>query len=200
MDGIARQRVQVDLVQHHWEDLLRLAGSLQMGMAPANEMVRLLQGGGRPTAIGRAVGEIGRIAKTFHLLSVIDDPIYRRGMLLQLNRGEARYSLARDTFFGQKGEVRQPYREGQEEQLGALGFVVNVIVVWNTHYIDRTLETLRALGREVKPEDVERLSPLGHDHINYLGKYSFALDETIRAGEFLPLRQIEDEGEEAGEE
>ena len=39
-----------------------------------------------------------------------------------------------------------------------------------------TLETLRALGREVKPEDVERLSPLGHDHINYLGKYSFALD------------------------
>ena len=66
-------------------------------------------------------------------------------------------------------------------------------------YIDRTLETLRALGREVKPEDVERLSPLGHDHINYLGKYSFALDETIRAGAFLPLREIdeEEEGEEA---
>lgn len=81
---------------------------------------------------------------------MIDDPIYRRGMLLQLNRGEARHSLARDTFFGQKGEVRQPYCEGQEEQLGALGFVVNVIVVLNTLYIDQTLETLRTLGREVK--------------------------------------------------
>jgi TnpA family transposase len=199
LNSIARQRVQVDLIRHHWEDLLRLAGSLQMGMVPANEVVRLLQGGGRPTALGRAVGEIGRIAKTFHLLSVIDDPVYRRGMLLQLNRGEARHSLARDTFFGQKGEVRQQYREGQEEQLGALGFVVNVIVVWNTLYIDRTLNMLRALGREVKPEDVERLSPLGHDHINYLGKYSFALNETIQAGEFLPLREIEDE-EEADEE
>ncbi len=30
-----------------------------------------------------------------------------------------------------KGEVRQRYREGQEEQLGALGLVVNAIVLWN---------------------------------------------------------------------
>lgn len=157
LNGIARQRVHPELISHHWEDLLRLAGSLQMGTVPANEVVRLLQGGGRPTTLGRAVGEIGRIAKTFHLLSVIDDPVYRRGMLLQLNRGEARHSLARDTFFGQKGEVRQPYREGQEEQLGALGFVVNVIVVWNTLYLDRTLNTLRQAGHEVQPEDVERL-------------------------------------------
>ena len=161
LNGIARQRVHVELIRHHWEDLLRLAGSLQMGTVPANEVVRLLQGGGHPTTLGRAVGEIGRIAKSFHLLSVIDDPVYRRGMLLQLNRGEARHSLARDTFFGQKGEVRQPYREGQEEQLGALGFVVNLIVVWNTLYMDLTLNTLRMAGREVRPEDVERLSRRG---------------------------------------
>jgi hypothetical protein len=47
----------------------------------------------------------------------------------------------------------------------------------------------------VRPEDVERLSPLGHDHINYLGQYSFALDEAIRAGDFHPLRQAEEEEE-----
>ncbi len=112
-------------------------------------------------------------------------------MLLQLNRGEARHSLARATFFGQKGEVRQRYREGQEEQLGALGFVVNLIVVWNTLYLDRIVETLRGRGVEVNPEDVERLSPLIHDHISYLGQYSFALDEAIRAGAFHPLRELE---------
>lgn len=31
--------------------------------------------------------------------------------------------------------VRQRYREGQEDQLGALGLVVNVIVLWNTLYM-----------------------------------------------------------------
>jgi hypothetical protein len=30
------------------------------------------------------------------------------------------------------GELRQRYREGQEDQLGALGLVVNMIVFWNT--------------------------------------------------------------------
>jgi TnpA family transposase len=48
LNGIARQRVQVDLIQHHWEDLLRLAGSLQMGMVPATEVVRLPRAAGVP--------------------------------------------------------------------------------------------------------------------------------------------------------
>src|SRR5437773_2124881 len=37
------------------------------------------------------------------------------------NRGESRHGMARAIFHGQGGEVRQRYREGQEDQLGALG-------------------------------------------------------------------------------
>jgi len=44
--------------------------------------------------------------------------------LTQLNRGEGRQHLARVVFHGQRGEVRQCYREGQEDQLGALGFSI----------------------------------------------------------------------------
>ena len=72
-----------------------------------------------------------RKERVFHImLSYIDDPAYRRRILIQLNKGESRHSLARATYFGQKGEVRQRYREGQEEQLGALGLVVNAMVLW----------------------------------------------------------------------
>jgi len=39
------------------------------------------------------------------------------------NRGEGRHSLARAIFHGQRGELRQRYREGQEDQLGVLGLV-----------------------------------------------------------------------------
>ena len=63
----------------------------------------------------------------------VDDEAYRRRILTQLNRGESRHSLSRAGFYGRRrGEVRQRYREGQEEQLGALGLVVNAIVLWNT--------------------------------------------------------------------
>jgi TnpA family transposase len=72
----------------------------------------------------------------------IDDENRRRATLLQLNRGEGRHSLARDVFHGKRGELRQRYREGQEDQLGALGLVVNIIVLWNTIYIDAALAQL----------------------------------------------------------
>src|SRR5580704_12019338 len=36
--------------------------------------------------------------------------------------------------------------------------------------------------------DVARLSPLVHEHINMLGRYSFAMPETVARGELRPLR------------
>ena len=65
------------------------------------------------------------------MLAYVDDEHYRRRILRHLNRGESRHSVARAVFHGQRGELRQHYREGQEDQLGALRLVVNAIVLWN---------------------------------------------------------------------
>ncbi len=78
-------------------------------------------------------------------------------------------------FHGKRGELHQRYREGQEDQLSALGLVVNMIVLWNTIYMNAILDQLRMEGYDVNPEDEARLSPFGHDHINMLGRYSFAI-------------------------
>jgi len=107
-----------------------VAGSLKMGAVGAIELMRSFQGKSRNSALARAIGELGRIPKTLHLLAVYDDESYRRRIVTQLNRGEGRHSLARAVFHGRKGELRQRYREGQEDQLGALGLVVNMLVLW----------------------------------------------------------------------
>jgi len=91
-------------------------------------------------------------------------------------------------FHGRKGQLRQPYREGMEDQLGALGLVVNVMVLWTTLYMDRALGQLRSHGATVNDEDVARLAPLGTNHINVPGRYHFSLPEAIARGEFRPLR------------
>ena len=56
-------------------------------------------------------------------------------------------------FHGKRGELRQRYREGQEDQLGALGLVVNIIVLWNTLYMTAAVERLRQHGYPVLEED-----------------------------------------------
>ena len=79
-----------------------------------------------------------------------------------------------------------------EDQLGALGLVVNVMMLWTTLYMDRALDQLRGLGATVNDEDVARLSPLGTNHINVLGRYHFSLPDAIARGEFRPLRDPSD--------
>jgi TnpA family transposase len=189
LNGIARNQINTILIANHWDDLLRVAGSLKLGTVSAVDLVRSLQRGNTPSTLSKAIGELGRIAKTLYLLPYLDDETYRRRILTQLNRGEGRHSLSRVVLHGQRGEIRQKYREGQEDQLGALGLVVNVIVLWNTCYMDAAVSKLQLAGTELKPEDLARLSPLGYRHINMLGRYSFALPEAIGRGELRSLRE-----------
>ena len=188
LDYLSRHRVNLDRIRHHWDDMLRVAGSLKMGTVSASELMRSLLNTERPSTLARAIADLGRLPKTLHLLRLIDDTTYRRGILTQLNRGEGRHDLAREVFHGHRGELRQRYREGQEDQLGALGLVVNMLVLWNTVYMQAALDQLRAEGYEVRLDDVARLSPLGFGHFNFLGRYSFNLAEPIAKGKLRPLR------------
>ena len=90
------------MILQHWDDLLRLAGSLKQGLVQATSIMRTLQVGDRPTKLAQAVAEVGRIDKTIHILTSIDDEFKRRRTLTQLNRGEDRHSLARAVFHGKR--------------------------------------------------------------------------------------------------
>lgn len=188
LNQLATHKVNTDRIIPHWDDLLRLAGSLKLGLVQASGLMRMLQTRERPTPLARALEELGRIIKSLYLLAYLDDTTYRRRILVQLNRGEGRHQLARVVFHGKRGELRQHYREGQEDQLGALGLVVNAIILWNTIYMDAAIEQLRQEGFEVRDKDLARLSPLGFEHINMLGRYIFSLPEGVARGHLRPLR------------
>lgn len=192
LNELGRHRISTTLIARHWDDMLRVAGSLKLGKVSAFELMGSLLRSKRPSALARAIANFGRLHKTLHLLNYIDDESYRRQILVQLNRGEGRNGVARALCHGKRGEIRQAYREGQEDQLGILGLVTNVIVLWNTLYIDAALNHLRATGYEVRPEDVARLSPLGTKHIHFLGRYSFALADAVAQGRLRPLRDPSD--------
>ncbi|ERT10216.1 Tn3 family transposase, partial [Photorhabdus temperata] len=113
----------------------------------------------------------------------------RRKTLQQLNRGEGRHAVARNVFHGKRGELRQAYREGQEDQLGSLGLVLNMIVLWNTIYMDAAVQQLRQEGYPVHDEDVKRLSPLLCEHINMQGRYTFTVPDAVNRGELRPFNE-----------
>ena len=146
MNELSRHRVNTERIASSWDDMLRVAGSLQMGTVSASEIIRSLLQSDKPSTLARAL------------------------------------------FQGHRGEIRQRYREGQEDQLTALGLVVNVVALGNTTYMDSVLEHLRRENSDVWPEDAARLSPLEHRHVTFLGQYSFSLAEPVAKGKLRPLR------------
>ncbi len=74
----------------------------------------MLQKGRKPSTSAKSIGELGRVSKTPYLLNYVDDEAYRRRILTQ-------HVLRK---------VRQRYREGQEEQLGALELIVKLFFLF----------------------------------------------------------------------
>ena len=150
--------------------------------------MRILQVKERPTPLARALAELGRIIKTIHVLDYVDDADRRRRILVQLNKQEFRHRLARRVCHGNRGELTAEYRQGQEETLGALGLLLNVIAFWNATYMQAVVDALEAEGRPVDPALLARVSPLAHRHINFLGRYAFTIPEAVARGQLRPLR------------
>ncbi|WP_416969346.1 Tn3 family transposase [Streptomyces sp. 4F14] len=190
----ARGRVDLARIERHWEDILRIIGSIHTGAVRAYDVIRMLSRDGRPTPLGDAIAHYGRISKTLHILRLADEPGYRRQIKSQANLQEGRHSLARKIFHGRSGQLYQRYQDGMEDQIGALGLVLNALVLFNTRYMDAAVTQLRVNGFDVRDEDVARLSPFVRHHINMFGRYSFQLPDL--SGGLRPLRDKDATGEE----
>lgn len=191
LNDISNHKINEISIEKHWEDILRVAVSLKLGHVSASDLMRSLFRKNKPSGLAKALMNLGRIIKTLYLLNYIDSEEYRRHILIQLNKGESRHSLARTVYHGRRGEIYEKYREGQEDQLNALGLATNAIVLWNTLYMQAALDYLRAQGEVIKEEDEARLSPLGRKHINFLGHFSFMLPKVVTEGQLRPLNVAE---------
>ena len=185
---IAEGVINVKLITKNWEDLIRFAGFLKLGHLKAEGVARILQVRDRPTTLSKALMHLGRLIKTLHILNYIDDEEFRRKVLVQLNRQEFRHKLARKIYHGERGEVRNALRQGQEDQLGSLGLALNAVIHWNAIYMQAALAKLTADGQIIDPSDIARLSPILWRHINFLGRYDIALPESVAYGGLRPLR------------
>jgi TnpA family transposase len=156
-NSVNKGTINLTLIREHWPDLIRLAGSPKLGHLKAAGIMRTLQVKDKPTTLARALSEIGRIAKTVHILHYIDEAAFRRRILTQLNHGAAP-SPRPAHYHGERGEIRSPLQQGQEEQLGALGLALNAVVHWNAIYMQEAICQVRSDGTDVS-NDASPTSP-----------------------------------------
>jgi TnpA family transposase len=184
----ARGRIDTAKIRRNWEDILRVVASIYTGTVRAYDVVTMLQRDGHPTALGEAIAMYGRIFKSLHILAYIDtDESYRRDIKGIRNLQEGRHALARKICHGKKGELYHRYERGLENQLGALGLVLNCVVLWTTVYLNAAVRQLKAQDYPVRGEDLARLSPFVSTHLGVHGTYSFVLPD-LAPGAIRELR------------
>ena len=127
--------------------------------------------------------------RTLFLLDWLQGPGLRRKVTAGLNKGEAGNTLARAAFFNRLGEIRDRSFEQQRYRASGLNLRTAAIVLWNTGYLDRTVATLTSNGGDIDPDLLRFLSPLGWEHINLTGDYTWPRANHIKPGKYRPLRR-----------
>lgn len=109
--------------------------------------------------------------RTLFTLDWLRDSDLRRRVLVGLNKGEALHALKRAVAFHRGGESRDQSFEAQSNRTSGLNLVTTATAIWNTVYLGRAVEALRAEGQDLPGEWLAHVSPLGWEHIGLTGDY-----------------------------
>lgn len=177
-----------EYIRRHFDELIRLAGSIQSGRVSASLFISKLQAYPRQNNLTYVLQEYGQLIKTSFILRYLQSQPLRRRINAQLNKGEELHALRSWLWFGSDGMIRRKQAENQSESARCLTLLTNVVLLWNTVYMQEVLQQLQAEGYVIDEAHFEYLSPCRYEHINRLGKYSFA-DLTESGLSRRPLRK-----------
>jgi TnpA family transposase len=171
-------RINVALIRAHWSEILRVIASIRTGTVTASLIMRQLAAYPRQNGVAAALRELGRLERTLFTLDWIREPQLRRETGQELNKGEARNSLARAVFIHRLGEIRDRTYENQQHRASGLNLLVTAIILWNTRYLERAVATLRQT-EHVPKTLLAHLSPLGWEHVNLTGDYVWGSQDSV---------------------
>ena len=180
-----------EYVRKHWDELVRVAGSLKMGYVTSSLLISKLNAYPRQHNLTYLLQEYGRLIKTTFILRYLESQPLRRRINAQLNKGEALHALRSWLWFGGDGSIRKKQEEAQQQTVRSLNLLTNAVVLWNTVYMQAGFQQLKDEGYQVNEDDLAFLSPARYAHINRLGRYSFLPTEFLTANGLRPLKKKE---------
>ena len=87
-----------------------------------------------------------------------------------------------------EGEIRGRTFENQSFRASGLSLITATIIHWNTVYLNRVVQRLRAQGATVSDDLLAHVAPLGWEHVGLTGDYVWSASD--RDAPFRPLRDI----------
>ncbi len=160
-----------DLIQTHWQDLLRVAISIQEGKVLPSMLLRKLTTYSRKNRLYQAFHALGCVERTVFLLTVISDVKLREVIHRATNKVEQYNALEDWVRFAGGGTMYAHAFEEQEKLVKYTGLLTNCIILDNTLKISAALNALAREGYRPSIDELAALSPYQTRHIKRFGNY-----------------------------
>jgi TnpA family transposase len=187
LDALIAGAVNMEVIEQHWDEVLRLKASIGAGLVPPSVILKKLSASPRQNRLNQALREMGRIERSIFICDWLLDTKLRRRSHAILNKGESRHALARAVFLHQLGELRSRIAETMAYRASGLNLVINAIILWNTVYLSRAVDYVRGQGIVIPDELLSQVAPLPWAHIALTGDYLWnEIDRPLER--FRPIR------------
>ncbi len=100
IESIVEQDVSRRQLNTGWDDLIRVAASIEGGWTSAVLALERFGSAARADPIHKAGTALGKLLRTMFLCDYVSNPIFRRAVLRILHHGEAVHTLQRVIHFG----------------------------------------------------------------------------------------------------
>ncbi|MDE2422485.1 MAG: Tn3 family transposase [Gammaproteobacteria bacterium] len=177
IDSLFKDTIDWELIETHWQDLLRVVLSIKTGKISSSIILRKLGNYSRKNRLYQAFRELGRVVRTVFLLRYMSDLNLREQITATTNKVEAYNGFAKWLFFGGEGTIADNDPEEQEKIIKYNDLVANALIFHNVVDQTRILKELNAEGFTVNREDIARLSPYVTSHIKRFGDYIIDIND-----------------------
>ncbi len=182
--------VNIDYLKRFANDMERVAASLKIGAVTPSTLINKLQAYPRQNNLMYVLQSYGQLIKTIFICKYLLSEALRKRINTQLNKGEQLHGLRVYLWFGGDGMIRKKQEQEQQVTARSLNLLTNIIILWNTIYIQEIINQLRSERVEIDDADFQHISPAPFEHINRLGRYSFNTSFEIENNGLRPLRKL----------
>lgn len=147
-----------DLIETHWEDLLRTTISIREGRLSSVTLLRRLGNHSRRNRLYRAFRELGRVIRTITLLRYLSEPQLREQITAITNRNEAFHGFADWLMFGGK-LIGHNDPDHQEKAIKFNELIANCVIYSTACDITDAANEIAADGEPVDPDDLATIAP-----------------------------------------
>jgi TnpA family transposase len=168
--------ISIDDIEDGWAEFSAVCDAVAAGRISAVLACERFGSASRGEKAYKAGHAYGLLLRTLHLCDTLTLEEFRRETLRALNHNERTHSLQRQIRRDGAGSRRGRRTEELIAQSGGLALVTNLVMAWNTHQMQATLDRWRAGGRQIDPKILHHITPMGFEGINFGGILVFPVD------------------------